>query len=128
MTVGLAIITTTVILAVTLATRQPVTPLTFLAYPALFGVTYVFYVGRRLTGWSRLWSRQSSQVSPDRTHIDFQLRFKGNPFLMPLLRDSEITCLVRNPAGQEARITNVYALGGKAGSTSPMRLHRSRRL
>jgi hypothetical protein len=123
MTFALGILVTTVILAITLATHQPIALLTFLAYPTLFAATYVFYVGRRLTGWSRNrtrpptgWSRRWTrhpQIAQDGMHVDFQIRVKGNPFLMPLPLNSQIECSVWSPAGHETRVTNVNALGAR---------------
>jgi membrane protein DedA with SNARE-associated domain len=90
-----------------LATGKPTTALLGVAAwkILLVGAGLIYSIGR-LFGYDRLWTWHP-QVPPDITRIDAQLRAKGNPFLMPLRHESEITCVVWDPAGQETRVSNV---------------------
>jgi hypothetical protein len=114
----IAILGTTVVLAITLASRQPVALLSFLAYPVALIAVCVFFVGcrlfvsRRQMGWSRLWTRHP-QVVPDGTRIDAQIRSKCPPMHTPLPFPCELSCLVRDPAGRETRILDVQLMAGQ---------------
>jgi hypothetical protein len=98
MTLGLGLLGVTVILAIVLATRQPVALLSFLAYPVVFAGACIFFVSRRLTGWSRLW-REEVHVPLDGTQFSAVLRNRRFPLPLPLPFPCEVTCVIRDPAG-----------------------------
>ena len=111
MTLGIGLLGVTVILAIVLATRQPVALLSFLAYPVVLAGACIFFVSRRLTGWSRLW-REEAHVPLDGTQFSAVLRNRRFPLPLPLPVPCEVTCVIRDPAGRETRIEHVSALNG----------------
>jgi hypothetical protein len=111
MTLGVGLLGVTVVLAIVLATRQPVALLSFLAYPVVFAGACIFFVSRRLTGWSRLW-RTQVHVALDGRQLSAVLRNKRFPLPLPLPVPCEVTCVIRDPAGRETRIEQVSALSG----------------
>jgi hypothetical protein len=112
MTLGLGLLGVTVVLAIVLATRQPVALLSVLAYPVLFAGACIFFISRRLRGWSRLWRVETVHVPLDGTQFSAVLRNKRFPLPLPLPVPCEVTCVVRDPAGRETRIEHVSALSG----------------
>jgi hypothetical protein len=98
---GLQINAIAVVVA-SIATHQLAALWTIFAYPTLLVLTFVFFVTRRLRGWSRLWKHESRIDSSPGTArlLSLSLRTTG-PVALLLGVPLDITCYVRDPVGDE---------------------------
>jgi len=97
--------------------RQPGALLTIFAYPIVVGLTYLFFVARRLAGWNRLWRRESRVVPiPEGRQVQFSLRYKA-PIALLQGVTMEISCDLRDPGGWEIRGEDVSGHRGQLYKT-----------
>lgn len=107
-------------------THRPGALWTLAAYPAYVIGTFGVYVTRRLSGWNRLWQRESRIAHPPDgpSQLNLSIMTTG-PVALLLNVPLEITCCVRDPAGNEFEANDVRGFRGQIYCTYPAQFSRA---